>query len=170
MGLPGPKDLVRHGCRKSRAPFKLALRSPFCVAQINASVWWVKPPSSGGCFVHDNQAFWTSDGCGHRSYLPARLPLQLNRLDIFYPRNSPTAPTTDATTPPTNIQIALSVGDPVKKREMSEVNDVDAMMPKIMSRIPPARSASETALFMFVTTVQKSRCRSWQRVQLSDLY
>jgi hypothetical protein len=66
----------------------------------------------------------------------------------FYPRNSPTTPMTDATTPPSNIQIALSVGDPVKKREMSEVNDVDAMTPNTISRIPPARRASETALLM----------------------
>jgi hypothetical protein len=91
-------------------------------------------------------------------------------LGISHPRNSPTAPTTDATTPPTNIHIALSVGEPVKKREMSEVNDVDAMMPKTMSRIPPARSASETALFIFVPIAQKSRCRSGQRVQLSGSY
>jgi hypothetical protein len=32
----------------------------------------------------------------------------------------------DATTPPSNIHIALSVGEPVKKREMSELNDVVA--------------------------------------------
>ena len=49
IGLPRPNDLVRHGCRKSRAP-KRALRS---VAQFNASGWCVKPPSPGGCFVHD---------------------------------------------------------------------------------------------------------------------
>jgi hypothetical protein len=55
----------------------------------------------------------------------------------------------DAATPPTNIHIALSVGEPVKKREMSELNDVDAIMPNTISRIPPARSASETALLMF---------------------
>jgi hypothetical protein len=46
---------------------------------------------------------------------------------FFYPCNSPTTPTTNATTPPTNIRIALSVGEPVKKREMSELNDVDAI-------------------------------------------
>ena len=66
MGLSGQKDLVRHGGRKSRAPFKLALRSPFRVAQIDASGWWVEPPSSGGCSVRDNRAFWTSDGCHQR--------------------------------------------------------------------------------------------------------
>src|ERR1700674_611107 len=55
----------------------------------------------------------------------------------------------DATTPPSNIHIALSVGEPVKKREMSEVNDVDAITPNTISTIAPARRASETALLMF---------------------
>jgi hypothetical protein len=54
----------------------------------------------------------------------------------------------DATTPPTNIHIALSVGEPVKKREMSELIDVDAMTPNTISRTPPARRANETALVM----------------------
>jgi hypothetical protein len=31
---------------------------------------------------------------------------------------------------------------------MSELNDFDAATPKIVRRIPPARIASETALFM----------------------
>jgi len=55
----------------------------------------------------------------------------------------------DAATPPTNIHIALSVGEPVKKREMSELNDVVAMRPNTTSRIPAARRASEIALLMF---------------------
>jgi hypothetical protein len=59
----------------------------------------------------------------------------------FDPRNSPSSP-------PTSIHIALSVGEPVKNREMSELNDFDAATPKIVRRIPPARIASETALFM----------------------
>jgi hypothetical protein len=63
-----------------------------------------------------------------------------------YPRNSPTTPMADATPPPISIHIALSVGEPVKKREMSELNDVAAMKPKIISRMPPTRSASDTAL------------------------
>jgi hypothetical protein len=66
----------------------------------------------------------------------------------FDPRNSPTSPIMIATTPPTSIHIALSVGEPVKNREMSELNDFDAAAPKIVRRIPPARIASETALFM----------------------
>jgi hypothetical protein len=67
----------------------------------------------------------------------------------FYHRTSPTTPTMDATTPPSNIHIALSVGEPVKKRERSEVNDVDAITPNTISTIPPARRESETALLMF---------------------
>jgi hypothetical protein len=38
---------------------------------------------------------------------------------------------------------------PVKKRAMSELNEFDALTPKIVSRIPPARSASETAFSCF---------------------
>jgi hypothetical protein len=55
----------------------------------------------------------------------------------------------DATAPPINIHIALSVGEPVKNREMSELNDVDAMIPNTMRRIPTATRASEIALVMF---------------------
>jgi hypothetical protein len=76
------------------------------------------------------------------------MPLLDNETPIStsYPRNSPTMPMTNATTPPTSIHIALSVGEPVKKREMSELNDVADMTPKITSRIPPIRSAIDTAL------------------------
>src|ERR1700730_6325446 len=35
-------------------------------------------------------------------------PLAPNSFGHFYPRNSPTTPTMDAATPPTNIHIALS--------------------------------------------------------------
>jgi hypothetical protein len=76
----------------------------------------------------------SSDGYGNRNHRS---------------RSSPTTPTMDAITPPSNIHIALSVGEPVKKREMSEVNDVDAMTPNTISTIPAARRASETALLMF---------------------
>src|SRR5881398_2220778 len=55
----------------------------------------------------------------------------------FYPRNSPTTPTMDAATPPTSIHIALSVGEPVKKRAMSELNELAALTPKMSSRMPP---------------------------------
>ena len=49
----------------------------------------------------------------------------------------------DSTTPPISIHMALSVGDPVKNREMSEPSDFDALMPKTSSSTPAARNASE---------------------------
>src|SRR5579859_5576988 len=47
----------------------------------------------------------------------------------LHPRTVPTSPTTAATAPPSNIQIALLVGDPVKKREKSELNELVALTP-----------------------------------------
>jgi hypothetical protein len=73
MRLPGPKDLIRHGRGKSRTPLKLSLRPPFGVAQINATGCWVKPPSSGGRFVHDDCALWTSDRRHERTLAFRRL-------------------------------------------------------------------------------------------------
>lgn len=46
-------------------------------------------------------------------------------------------------------QMALFVGEPVKNRETSELNESEAFTPKIISRIPPARSARAIILFMF---------------------
>jgi hypothetical protein len=50
----------------------------------------------------------------------------------------------DAAAPPTSIHIALSVGEPVKKREMSELSEFEALTPKTINTIPPTRSAIET--------------------------
>jgi hypothetical protein len=58
-------------------------------------------------------------------------------------------PMMDRTTPPISIHIALSVGEPAKKREMSELKDPASLTPKMISRIPPASNASETALCIF---------------------
>jgi len=66
----------------------------------------------------------------------------------FDPRNNPTSPKTVATAPPTNIHIDLSVAEPVKNREMSELDELYALMPNIRRRTPPARIASEIALFI----------------------
>lgn len=66
----------------------------------------------------------------------------------FDPRNSPVSPIRHSTTPPISIHIALSVGEPVKKREMSEPSEFDALVPKIMSMTPTARIARENALYM----------------------
>lgn len=53
------------------------------------------------------------------------------------------------TTPPIIIQTALSVGDPVKKRETSELNEFVAFTPKIKRMIPAARQARAMGLFIF---------------------
>ena len=53
-----------------------------------------------------------------------------------------------ATIPPMSIQTALSVGEPVKNRETSELKELVALMPIIMSTTPPTRKAMETILFI----------------------
>jgi hypothetical protein len=74
------------------------------------------------------------------------LPVALHAA--FEARNRPTKPSTVAATPPTNIHIDLSVAEPLKNREMSELVESYALIPKIRRRIPPARTASEIALFI----------------------
>jgi hypothetical protein len=54
----------------------------------------------------------------------------------------------DTTIPPSSIHIALSVGEPVKKRETSELNDFVAETPKTTRTIPPKKIASEISLFI----------------------
>lgn len=41
----------------------------------------------------------------------------------------PPSPTTAATTPPMSIQMLLSVGEPVNKREKSDPNELEALTP-----------------------------------------
>jgi len=94
---------------------------------------------AGGCWLHCSVRRHYS-GIDVKTVQHSQLP--------FDQRNSPTSPITVATAPPTNIHIALSVGEPVKNREISELNDFVALTPKIISRIPPARIASETTLFI----------------------
>src|SRR3990167_6503418 len=92
-----------------------------------------------GCWFHCSVRRHYS-GVDGKTCLRPQLP--------FDQRNSPTNPITVAIAPPTNIHIALSVGEPVKNREISELTDFVALTPKIISRIPPARIASETTLFI----------------------
>jgi len=66
----------------------------------------------------------------------------------FDPRSKPTRPKTVATTPPTSIHIDLSVAEPVKNLEMSELDESYALMPKIKRSTPPASSAIEIVLFI----------------------
>jgi hypothetical protein len=66
----------------------------------------------------------------------------------FELRNVPARPTHAATMPPINIQTALSVGEPVKNRETSELKEFVALMPMIMSTTPPMSRAREIILFI----------------------
>ena len=56
-------------------------------------------------------------------------------------RHSVASPTTAATTPAISIQTALSVGDPVKNLETSELKEWVALNPMMMSTIPPTSRA-----------------------------
>ncbi len=69
-------------------------------------------------------------------------------LDHFAPRIVPKSPMDAAAIPPMSIQTALSVGEPVKNRETSELNDFVAFTPITMSTMPPTSRAMEMALFM----------------------
>src|SRR5512140_639960 len=63
-------------------------------------------------------------------------------------RNIPTRPTTAATAPPMSIQTALSVGDPVKNLETSELKELVALNPMMIRTMPPASSAGKMSLFI----------------------
>jgi hypothetical protein len=59
-------------------------------------------------------------------------------------------PMSAATMPPINIHTALSVGEPVKKRDTSELKEFVALMPTTMRAIPPMRMASDNILFIVI--------------------
>src|SRR3984893_4675253 len=69
MRASGPKDLVRHGERKSGTPFKFACLAPVGASQIDAAGRWFKSPSSRSRLIRHNCAFWTSNG-SHGRTLP----------------------------------------------------------------------------------------------------
>jgi hypothetical protein len=66
----------------------------------------------------------------------------------FQLRNMDTRPMTAATVPPMSIQIALSVGEPLKNRDTSELKEFVALMPMTMSTTPPMSRAREIILFI----------------------
>ena len=68
----------------------------------------------------------------------------------FGMRNSVASPTTAETMPPMSIQTALSVGEPVKNLETSELNEFVALTPTTMRTMPPASRAREIILFIMV--------------------
>jgi hypothetical protein len=72
---------------------------------------------------------------------------------VFDPRSTPNSPTTVTTAPPSKSHIDLSVAEPVKSREMSELVESYAVMPKINRRMPPARTANEIALFIEIPSL-----------------
>jgi hypothetical protein len=73
-----------------------------------------------------------------------------------------TVPATHAAAPPTIIQTALSVGDPVKNLETSELKELVALMPKMSSTIPPTNRARAIGLFIYVyfSLKRATGCRS----------
>lgn len=56
-----------------------------------------------------------------------------------------------ATTPPTNIQTDLSVGDPVKNLDMSELNESMALIPSMIRVTPPMSRTVDMILFIVLT-------------------
>jgi hypothetical protein len=62
----------------------------------------------------------------------------------------PANPATVATTPPINIHIALSVGDPVKNREKSEPIESDALTPNMINMMPTTSSTSDIGDFILI--------------------
>ena len=64
--------------------------------------------------------------------MAGRAALQL----VLNPGTKPPRPMTIATMPRTSIQIARSLGAPVKNREMSELAEFIALTPKIVRRMP----------------------------------
>jgi len=83
-----------------------------------------------------------------------------------------TEPTIAEAMPPNNSHMDLSVGEPVKKRDTSELNESDAFRPNTIITMPAANSASPIPLFImfliscrdspggfqsFLLTVSKSR-------------
>ena len=59
------------------------------------------------------------------------------------------APTTMLAMPPTSSHMERSVGFPVKKRDTSELNESDSVMPMIVRRRPTINSAMPRILLMF---------------------
>ena len=63
-------------------------------------------------------------------------------------RSVVTAPTVVAAMPPSSSHMDLSVGVPVKNRLASELNESEALIPKIISAIPTAKRASPMPFFI----------------------
>jgi hypothetical protein len=66
----------------------------------------------------------------------------------FDPRDKPAKPTVAATTPPIMNQTALSPGNPVKKFDISELIECEALTPKMIKTMPPIRNTIDMTLFI----------------------
>jgi ABC-type molybdenum transport system ATPase subunit/photorepair protein PhrA len=64
--------------------------------------------------------------------------------------------------PPMSSQTDLSVGVPVKKREMSELKESIAVIPKTMRITPPTINTNDINLFMIVL----SGLRPWRSLPM----
>ena len=78
---------------------------------------------------------------------PRRAHLELRSVNV--------RPTTIATAPPISIHTALSVGDPVKKRDTSELKEFVAVIPKTTSTTPPTIRKMETGLFIYISLISR---------------
>jgi len=72
---------------------------------------------------------------------------QIVQVD-FQLRNVPVRPTIAVKVPAISIQTALSVGEPVKNLETSELKELVALNPAMMSATPPMRNMREMILFI----------------------
>jgi hypothetical protein len=70
-------------------------------------------------------------------------------FDYLAPRRVPNNPKIARTTPPIIIQTALFVGEPLKNRETSELNESAALIPKMSRMMPATRQAIDRGLFIF---------------------
>jgi hypothetical protein len=66
----------------------------------------------------------------------------------FQLRNVPVRPTIAVKVPAMSIQTALSVGEPVKNLETSELKELVALNPAMISATPPMRNMREMILFI----------------------
>lgn len=66
----------------------------------------------------------------------------------FLPRKLPNNPTMATAMPPSNSHMALSVGEPVKNRDTSELKESMALTPHIIRTTPMTSSATDILLFV----------------------
>jgi hypothetical protein len=94
---------------------------------------------------------------------------KMPRYAFLPPSVKPANPAIPITTPPINIQTALSVGEPVKNRETSELNEVVALMPRIVRTTPATRSAIAIGLFMAESLWSFNNVQKWVKPPVSVL-